>query len=91
MCYVWELQITVGLLIGAVGDTSEYVQRSAMHALGRLYKDNELNPKGSGSGLSPEDVVACIRHQLHSSNKRVRTAAAKTLHAMRCADKVGDL
>lgn len=77
----------MSLFIAAVTDPSEYVQRAAIHALGRLYRDH-CEDAHMQSNVDAEALLSSMRSQLHSVNKRVRTTAARSLHAINRGDKV---
>lgn len=83
-----NVQVTVELFKAALDDPSEYVQRSAIQALGRLYKQSVVVVDASSKRIALDEILDSIRHMLHSPKDRVRMTAARTLQAMHCGNKV---
>ena len=73
---------TIELFKTALTDSSEYVQRSAIHALECQQAD---------SSKLDRSVISAIHQRLFDANKRVRLTAARALHSLHCGDMVSTL
>lgn len=70
---------TVELFEWALTDSSEYVQRSAIHA---------LECQQAESSKLDRNLISALHQRLFDVNKRVRLAAARALHSLHCGDNV---